>query len=107
MSKSHPLGRQNSGKSTLITRNITVCGHRTSMRLEPEMWDALVEICQGKGRTVHEICSDIDRERSESTLTSAMRNFIVNYFRMASVKAPATPPTVAVGKDWMDRADAA
>jgi predicted DNA-binding ribbon-helix-helix protein len=91
MSASHPLDRQEGGKSTLVTRNITVCGHRTSMRLEPAMWDALVEICRGEGRTVNEICSDIDRERSESTLTSAMRNFIVNYFRMASMKAPATP----------------
>jgi predicted DNA-binding ribbon-helix-helix protein len=28
-------------KSTLISRNITVNGKRTSMRLEPAMWEAL------------------------------------------------------------------
>ncbi|MCA8931848.1 MAG: ribbon-helix-helix domain-containing protein, partial [Rhodospirillaceae bacterium] len=29
--------------STLLSRNITVDGHRTSIRLEPEMWEALDE----------------------------------------------------------------
>ncbi len=32
--------------SSLISRNVTVAGHRTSMRLEPAMWDALGEICR-------------------------------------------------------------
>lgn len=33
-------------KSTLVSRNITILGRRTSVRLEPEMWMALKEIAK-------------------------------------------------------------
>lgn len=42
-------------KSSLISRNITVRGHRTSIRLEPEMWDALKDIAHREGTTIHNI----------------------------------------------------
>jgi len=42
--------------SSLISRNITVSGHRTSMRLEPEMWDALAEVCRREGASLHDVC---------------------------------------------------
>ncbi|MGI4976341.1 MAG: ribbon-helix-helix domain-containing protein, partial [Janthinobacterium lividum] len=34
------------GESRLVNRNINATAGRTSMRLEPEFWDALREICQ-------------------------------------------------------------
>lgn len=67
--------------SRLVNRNVTVSGHRTSMRLEPELWDALAEIAAREGRTVNEICTEVDGRRRESTLTGAIRVFIVTYFR--------------------------
>lgn len=72
-----------SGPSTLVNRNVTVNGHRTSMRLEPSMWDALDEICRREAATIHKLCSMIDSIRVQSTLTAAMRVFIVTYFRAA------------------------
>jgi predicted DNA-binding ribbon-helix-helix protein len=45
--------------STLVNRNVTVAGHRTSMRLEPSMWEALEEICRREGRTVHQVCTEV------------------------------------------------
>lgn len=69
--------------NTLVIRNVTVSGHRTSMRLEPEMWDALEEICRRESRTMHEVCSLIDARRTTSSLTGAMRVFILGYFRSA------------------------
>lgn len=70
--------------STLISRNIVVSGRRTSVRLEPAMWDALRAICRREARTLHEICSMIDRNREESALTAAIRVFIMAYFRAAA-----------------------
>lgn len=35
------VNEQDETKSTLVSRNITVCGRRTSVRLEPEMWLAI------------------------------------------------------------------
>ncbi|GAB4373480.1 MAG: hypothetical protein Kow00114_35480 [Kiloniellaceae bacterium] len=70
--------------STLISRNITLADRRTSIRLEPEMWDALTEICAREGRSLHDICTQIGRERTQSGLTAGVRVFILNYFRRAA-----------------------
>jgi len=70
--------------STLVSRNITLHDRRTSMRLEPAMWDALDEICRRESRTIHDICSMVDKQRRESKLTAAIRVFVMAYFRAAS-----------------------
>ena len=33
----------------LVNRNFVADRGRTSMRLEPELWDALLEVCQREG----------------------------------------------------------
>ena len=71
-------------QSSLVNRNVVVNGKRTSVRLEPAMWDALVEIGRREGRTVHEISSDIDLDRPESSLTASLRVHIMSYFREAA-----------------------
>jgi predicted DNA-binding ribbon-helix-helix protein len=70
--------------STLVNRNVTIRGRRTSLRLEPAMWDALQEIAQREGTSVHELCTKVDLERRESTLTAAIRVFILGYYRAAA-----------------------
>ena len=35
--------------SRLVNRNVVAGRGRTSMRMEPELWDALLEICQRVG----------------------------------------------------------
>ena len=63
----------------LVTRNVTVSGHRTSIRLEPVMWDGLQEICRREGRTIHEIGSMVHQRRQGTSLTAALRVFIMLY----------------------------
>ena len=70
----------------LQIRNITVSGRRTSIRLEPEMWDGVTEICQREGRTIHEICSMVEKFRRDSSFTAHLRVFIMNYFRAAATE---------------------
>src|SRR5437762_7892724 len=67
--------------STLQSRNIIVSGHRTSMRLEPAMWRALSDIAEREGRSLHELCTMVHRLRRRSSLTSAVRVFILSYYR--------------------------
>ena len=50
------------------------------------MWDALNEICARQGRSVHEICTEIDRQRNSSALTAGVRVYILNYFREAATE---------------------
>lgn len=73
--------------STLISRNITIMGRRTSVRLEPEMWSALKDISQREGTTMHNICSLIAlRKTPESSLTAAIRVFLMLYYRAAATE---------------------
>ncbi len=78
--------------SPLETRNIEITDRknndekvRTSMRLEPYVWDALYDIAEREGRTHHEICDLIaQRKHRASSLTAAVRLFILVYFRIAA-----------------------
>lgn len=85
--------------SSLLNRNIVVGGRRTSMRLERQMWDALAEIARRERRTAHDICSEIDRFRRQSTLTSGVRVYILDYFRAAATLAGDVKAGLAKGSD--------
>jgi predicted DNA-binding ribbon-helix-helix protein len=74
-------------ESRLINRNVTAARGRTSMRLEPELWSALEEICQREGLTLAEAVRKIELSNPHSKdggRTSAVRVFIVSYFRAAA-----------------------
>lgn len=83
-----PRSRTNgaSTDSTLVSRNIVVEGRRTSVRLEQEMWDAIREIAVREGVSIHDICTMVDAERRESSLTAGLRVFIMSYFRTAATE---------------------
>jgi predicted DNA-binding ribbon-helix-helix protein len=74
------------GTSTLVNRNVFVGTRRTSLRLEPAMWDALMEICRREEMTIHQLCALVDERRRASSLTAAIRVFIVTYFRSAATE---------------------
>ena len=72
-------------KTTLVSRNITVQGRRTSIRLEPQMWVALREVAALEECTIHDICTLVSvRKKQNTSLTAAIRVFIMLYFRAAS-----------------------
>ncbi|HUN45759.1 MAG TPA: ribbon-helix-helix domain-containing protein [Stellaceae bacterium] len=72
--------------STLVSGNVTVAGRRTSIRLEPQMWGALREICAREGKTVHMLVTEVDRGRAASSLTAAIRVHVMDYFRTAATE---------------------
>jgi len=73
-------------ESTLRSGNVTVGGRRTSIRLEPAMWQALWEISAREGKTMHALVTDIERARAQSSLTAAIRVFLLDYFRAAATE---------------------
>ena len=79
-------GRTSRGPSTLVQRNIAVGSHRTTVRLEPAMWDALGEICQREDVSLNDLCSRIADRRSASSLTATIRVFVMSYFRAAATE---------------------
>ena len=76
--------RGGSTRSTLVNRNVTVDGHRTSIRLEPAMWEALNVVCKRENKALNELVTAIARTRNQSTLTAAIRVFLLTYFQAAA-----------------------
>ena len=75
------------GRSSLVSRNITISAHRTSIRLEPDMWSALRDICRRERASMHELCTTVVTHKpANSSLTAAIRVFIMAYFRAASTE---------------------
>ena len=74
-------------KSTLVSKNVVIATKRTSVRLEPEMWDGIHEIAQREGLSVHKICTGVAQQKLKDTsLTAAIRVFIMSYFRAAATE---------------------
>ena len=70
--------------SRLVNRNITAGGGRTSMRLEPEVWDALREICLRDGLELRELIKTVEQTAPPGGRTSAVRVHVLQYFRSAA-----------------------
>lgn len=71
----------------MIARNVTVAGRRTSLRMEPEMWDALQEVAVREGVTLHDLCTSVERRRGPYSMTAAIRVHLLGYFRDAANEA--------------------
>ncbi|RDD63591.1 ribbon-helix-helix domain-containing protein [Ferruginivarius sediminum] len=78
--------QDDSEASGLVSRNVTINGRRTSLRLEPEMWEGLEEICQRERSRTSDIVAYVDRYRRGSGLTSSVRVFVLSYFRSAATE---------------------
>ena len=73
--------------SALVMRNISVRVRRTSIRLEPQIWDTLAEICCREFCTPHDVCSYVAARRpANASLSSSLRVFILGYFRTCATE---------------------
>ena len=57
----------------LAKRSLTLAGHRTSVALEAEFWDALEAMAAREGTTLAALLARIDAGRGERPLASALR----------------------------------
>ncbi|WP_051340753.1 ribbon-helix-helix domain-containing protein [Azospirillum halopraeferens] len=75
----------------LIGKNLNVNGRRTSMRLEASLWQTLEEVGRRENISVNHLVSRIERRLKETVggsfnLTSAVRLYLVEYFRAAATE---------------------
>ncbi|SNS18807.1 MULTISPECIES: ribbon-helix-helix domain-containing protein [unclassified Azospirillum] len=76
-----------------VTRNLIVCGHRTSIRIDSMTWKALGNIARGEGMTINEVASHIAAKRQgDISLTAAIRMFVVGYLNWRSPARPRSIP---------------
>ena len=78
-------------KSPVIKRSIVVAGHKTSVSLEEPFWKGMKEISRERSMTLSELVGEIDANRQQGNLSSAIRLFVLDYFRNRAMPAPATP----------------
>ncbi len=63
-------------------RSLTLNGHRTSVSLEDEFWQAFRDIAEGEGKPLNALAAQIDDARKmDMGLASAIRLYILDYYR--------------------------
>ncbi len=62
-------------------KSLTIAGHRTSVALEQDFWLALEEIAKARGLTVPRLVAEIDRDRGDGNLASAIRVAVLKHYR--------------------------
>jgi predicted DNA-binding ribbon-helix-helix protein len=71
-------------KSAVAKRSIVIDKHKTSVSLEDQFWMSLKAIASEKHLTLSELVSDIDGARKEGNLSSALRLFVLAWYRQAA-----------------------
>ena len=64
-----------------VKRSFTLGGHRTSISIEAPFWDALRQAADAERTSVASLVAAIDRERGASGLSSAVRVWVLDFFR--------------------------
>jgi predicted DNA-binding ribbon-helix-helix protein len=64
-----------------IKRSFTIAGHRTSISLEAEFWEALRAIAAEEGLPVARLIARVDGVRGGGGLSSSVRVWILQYYR--------------------------
>jgi predicted DNA-binding ribbon-helix-helix protein len=64
-----------------VKRSFAIRGHRTSISLESAFWDALREAAAREGISLAALVARIDEGRGSAGLSSAVRIWILGYFR--------------------------
>jgi predicted DNA-binding ribbon-helix-helix protein len=71
-------------------RSIKIDGHPTSVSLEDGFWDALNEIAASRNVPVSELVATINKDRQHANLTSVLRLFILDHYRVLASRSPGS-----------------
>jgi predicted DNA-binding ribbon-helix-helix protein len=68
-------------KSAVLKRSVVISGHKTSVSLEEPFWREVKDIARGRDMTMSELISAIAAERQRGNLSSAIRLFVLEFYR--------------------------
>lgn len=64
--------------------SLTLHGHRTSVSLEPEFWQAFRAIAKARGLPLNALAAEVDEARGvDRGLASAIRVYVLNHFKQS------------------------
>lgn len=83
----HPDERVTSATRSyaVVKRSVMVGGHKTSVSLEDAFWVSLKDIATRSDLSLSAVLISIDRHRKTSNLSSAIRLFVLDYFRTRAI----------------------
>ena len=65
-----------------VKHSLTLRGHRTSVSLESEFWQAFRDIAALRNTTINALAIEVDESRkTDIGLASAIRVFVLNHYR--------------------------
>ena len=65
-----------------VKHSLTLRGHRTSVSLEAEFWDAFRAIAAERGQPINALAAEIDEARgTDLGLASAIRLFVLRHYQ--------------------------
>ena len=71
-----------------LKRSFAIKGHRTSISMEAPFWEALQQAATLENSTLSGLIAHIDAARGNAGLSSAVRVWILDYFRKRSKPTP-------------------
>ncbi len=65
-----------------VKRSLTLRGHRTSVSLEEDFWQAFRDIAAEKSKPINALAAEIDADRGlDLGLASAIRLYVLRHYR--------------------------
>lgn len=71
-------------------RSIVIAGHKTRISLEDAFWHSLKKIAAQEGMPVRQLVNHIDIGRDHANLSSAIRLYVLDYYRRRLVELGLT-----------------
>jgi predicted DNA-binding ribbon-helix-helix protein len=68
-------------KSQIVKRSVVIAAHKKSISLEEIVWRSLKEIATYRDMTLVALLATIDSRRNQGNLSSAIRLFVLNFYR--------------------------
>jgi predicted DNA-binding ribbon-helix-helix protein len=79
-------------KSLVVKRSIIIAGHKTSVSLEDAFWNGLKEIAGARNASLSNLVATIDTERQLGNLSSAIRLFVLDFYRNQIMEQDSVNP---------------
>jgi predicted DNA-binding ribbon-helix-helix protein len=67
--------------SLVVKHSVAIDGQRTSVSLEEGFWTSLTEIAHERGENLTDLITSISANRQFANLSSALRVFVLEYYR--------------------------
>jgi predicted DNA-binding ribbon-helix-helix protein len=71
-----------------LKRSFAIKGHRTSISMEAPFWEALQQAAALENSTLAGLVAVIDEARGQAGLSSAVRVWVLDYFRKRALPTP-------------------